>query len=73
MKNSRKATLQTTLGDLIEALYSEVETCLRDESDTSVLVAFILNDLLTKADCRHRRRAQFRRRKKMTGNEATAH
>jgi hypothetical protein len=66
MKRSTKTILQTTLGDLIEALYSETKTFLGNERGAAVVVAVILNDLMTKPDLRdHPGGRQLRRRKKV--------
>jgi len=41
-----KATLETTLGDLIVALTEETDRQVRDEKMTYQLVAYILADLM---------------------------
>jgi hypothetical protein len=43
-----KATLQTTLGDLIVALTDETHRQVRDEKVTYELVAYMLADLVNK-------------------------
>lgn len=69
MKAHTRTTLHTTLGELIEALYSETRAFLGNEGDTGIVVTFILNDLLTKRDLRgHPRERQLRRIKEVVSN-----
>jgi hypothetical protein len=46
MKDSKKARLQTTLGELIATLCEETWPLLMNETETSIVVAYIFNDLL---------------------------
>ena len=69
MKHITKTILQTTLGDLIEALYSETKTSMGNERGVAVVVAVILNDLTTIYEVRDDFRGrQLRRRKKVVSN-----
>jgi hypothetical protein len=69
MKHVTKTILQTTLGELIEALYGATKAFLSNERDAAIVVAVILNDLMTQQEMRgHQRGRQLRRRKKMVSN-----
>jgi hypothetical protein len=43
-------TVETTLGELIEALTEEVGQVVRDETEANMLVAYILSDLFRKSE-----------------------
>jgi hypothetical protein len=49
---ARTMRVETTLGDLIVALTNATTQYARDEAEASILVAYILSDLLEKSqDC----------------------
>jgi hypothetical protein len=53
MKNSERARVQTTLGDLVAALWEQTETLLEfKRSERKLVVAYLLNDLLTRSGYR---------------------
>ena len=43
-------TIETTLGELIEALTEEAGQMVRDEREANMLVAYILSDLFRKSE-----------------------
>ncbi len=74
MKNFAKTGLQTTLGELIEALSCETKKLAGNEEDACILTAGILNELLIKGRIRPYPRArQLRRRKEAISHEPQPH
>lgn len=73
MRDLTRSRLQTTLGELIEALYSATKAFVGIEKDASIVVAFILNDILAKQSCPgYPRGRQLHQGKKAVGNETQA-
>lgn len=60
-----KETLETTLGDLIEALTKETASFVREEKETNIVIVYILADLL----CHSGRIAENRPVKEMKRDE----
>ena len=56
MKKFKKKSIQTTLGDLINALSEEVRPFLRNDRETSIVVSYVFNDLLRRSSSREFRR-----------------
>lgn len=53
MKSAKIIRVQTTLGELVSALWEETETLFRlRPNEKKLVVAYVLNDLLTRADYR---------------------
>ena len=53
MKSSKKIRIQTTLGELVSVLWEETETLFKfKRNEKQLVVAYVLNELLTRADDR---------------------
>ena len=51
MKSSKKIRIQTTLGELVSALWEETENLFKfKRNEKQLVVAYVLNDLLTRPD-----------------------
>jgi hypothetical protein len=51
MKRSKTIRVQTTLGELVSALWEETETLSKfKRNERKLVVAYVLNDLLTRPD-----------------------
>ena len=51
MKSSKKIRIQTTLGELVSVLWEESETLFKfKRNEKQLVVAYVLNELLTRAD-----------------------
>ena len=49
MKSSKKIRVQTTLGELVSVLWEETETLFKfKRNEKQLVVAYVLNDLLTR-------------------------
>jgi hypothetical protein len=60
MKGSKRIRVQTTLGDLVSALWEETETLFK-RHERRLVVAYLLNDLLTRRNYRGHRSGIKRR------------
>ena len=60
MKSSKKIRIQTTLGELVSAIWEETENLFKfKRNERQLVVAYVLNELLTRPDDRrHRNRDQ---------------
>jgi hypothetical protein len=48
MKSSRRIRVQTTLGELVSTIWEETEALIKSKKDErQLVVAYVLNDLLT--------------------------
>ena len=52
MNDFKTGNVQTTLGELITALSEETRPFLRNERETSIVVGYIFNDLLSRSGSR---------------------
>jgi hypothetical protein len=52
MKSSKKIRIQTTLGELVSVLWEETEALFKFKQERQLVVAYVLNELLTRADDR---------------------
>jgi hypothetical protein len=53
MKSSKKIRIQTTLGELVSVLWEETENLFKfKRNEKQLVVAYVLNELLTRADDR---------------------
>ena len=50
MKSSKKIRIQTTLGELVSAIWEETEALFKFKKERQLLVAYVLNHLLTRPD-----------------------
>ena len=51
MKSSRRIRVQTTLGELVSAIWEETEVLFKSKKDwRQLVVAYVLNDLLRRPD-----------------------
>ena len=51
MKSSKRIRVQTTLGELVSALWEEAETLFKfKRNERKLVVAYVLNDLLKRRD-----------------------
>jgi hypothetical protein len=51
MKSSKTIRLQTTLGELVSAIWEETEALFKfKRNEKQLVVAYVLNDLLTRPD-----------------------
>ena len=51
MKGSRRIRVQTTMGELVSAIWEETEALLKSKKgERQLVVAYILNHLLTRPD-----------------------
>jgi hypothetical protein len=51
MKSSKRIRLQTTLGELVSAIWEETEALLKSKpKERQLVVAYVLNDLLRRPD-----------------------
>ena len=56
MKSSKRIRVQTTLGELVSALWEEAETLFKfKRNERKLVVAYVLNDLLKRRDHRSHR------------------
>jgi hypothetical protein len=52
MKSSRRIRVQTTLGELVSAIWEETEALFKSKkNERQLVVAYVLNRLLTRPDC----------------------
>jgi hypothetical protein len=62
MKSSRRIRVKTTLGELVSAIWEETEALFKFKSkERQLVVAYVLNHLLTRPDNRSHRIATKRR------------
>jgi|GEM_PF-2481551 len=47
MKSSRRIRVQTTLGELVSTIWEETEALKSKKNERQLVVAYVLNDLLT--------------------------
>ena len=53
MKSSKKIRIQTTLGELVSVLWEETENLFKfKRNEKQLVVAYVLNELLTRLDDR---------------------
>ena len=53
MKSSKKIRIQTTLGELVSVLWEETENLFKfKRNEKQLVVAYVLNELLTRRDDR---------------------
>lgn len=62
MKISKKIRIQATLGELVAALWEESERLVKfNRNERKLVVAYVLNDLLTRAAYENHRSAHKKR------------
>ena len=61
MESSKKIRIQTTLGELVSAIWEETEALFKFKKERQLVVAYVLNHLLTRPDYRSHRIATKRR------------
>ena len=61
MKSSKKIRIQTTLGELVSAIWEETEALFKFKKERQLVVAYVLNHVLTRPEYGSHRIATKRR------------